>query len=80
MLKIEKFIKQRNGNYKLKLENSNELIIHEDLILKYELLLSKNIDTNTMEKLLQEQKIYDVYNVVLKYMEQINIVVRKVLN
>lgn len=69
MIKIEKFIKQTNGNYKLKLENDNELIVHEDLILKYELLLSKNIDQNTIEKLREEQKNYDVYNIALKYIK-----------
>lgn len=69
MLKIEKFIKQKDGNYKLKLENSNELIVHEDLILKYELLLTKNINEEVMEQLREEQKNYDVYNVALKYIK-----------
>ena len=69
MLKIEKFIKQKDGNYKLKLENSNELIVHEDLILKYELLLTKNINEEIMEQLREEQKNYDVYNVALKYIK-----------
>ena len=69
MIKIEKFVKQKNGNYKLKLEDSNELIIHEDLILKYELLLTKSIDKEKLEKLLEEQKVYDVYNIALKYIK-----------
>ena len=69
MIKIEKFIKQKNGNYKLKLENSNELIVHEDLILKYELLLTKNLDYNKIQKIIEEQKIYDVYNAALKYIK-----------
>lgn len=69
MIKIEKFVKQKNGNYKLKLEDSNELIIHEDLILKYELLLTKSIDKEKLERLLEEQKVYDVYNIALKYIK-----------
>lgn len=69
MIKIEKFVKQKNGNYKLKLENSNELIVHEDLILKYNLLLTKSLEYNTIQNLIEEQKIYDVYNVALKYIK-----------
>ena len=69
MIKIEKFVKMKDGNYKLKLENSNELIVHEDLILKYELLLTKNINEDIIETLKEEQRVYDVYNVALKYIK-----------
>ena len=69
MIKIEKFVKQKDGNYKLKLENNSELIVHEDLILKYELLITKNLDQKRIETIKEEQKTYDVYNVALKYIK-----------
>ena len=69
MIKIDKFVKQKDGNYKLKLEDSSELIVHEDLILKYELLLTKNLEQEKIETIKEEQKIYDLYNVALKYIK-----------
>lgn len=67
-MKIEKFSKQKNDMYLLLLENSNKIRIHEDLILKYELLLHKNVDPSLLEKLYQENQIYEVYTIALKYL------------
>ena len=43
-MKIEKFSKNKDGMYLITLEDGNKIKIHEDLILKYELLLSKKLD------------------------------------
>ena len=68
-MQINKFIKLKDGNYKIQFNNNDELKVHEDLILKYELLLKKEMDENLKEKIISEQKIYDIYNVALKYIK-----------
>lgn len=67
-MKIEKFSKQKNGMYLLVLEDGNKIKIHEDLILKYELLLRKKLDAHLLEKIYQENQIYEVYAIALKYL------------
>lgn len=67
-MKIEKFSKAKNSMYILTLDDSNKIKIHEDLILKYELLLSKMIDNNLLEKLLLENQVYEIYELALKYL------------
>lgn len=65
---IEKFSKQKNGMYLLVLDNGNKVKIHENLILKYGLLLNKQLDNSLLEKLYQENQVYEVYSIALKYL------------
>ena len=67
-MKIIKFVKKKNGMYLLKIEDGNEYKVHEDLILKYGLLLHKELDDDLVEKILEENKVYEVYEVALKYL------------
>lgn len=67
-MKIEKFSKQKNGMYLLNLEDGNKIKIHEDLILKYGLLLNKKIEESLLEKLYQENQVYEIYEIALKYL------------
>lgn len=69
MQKINKFTKLKDGIYKLKLDDNQELKVHEDLILKYELLLTKTLTEETKKQIEEEQRIYDVYNIALKYIK-----------
>lgn len=66
-MKIEKFTKNKNGMYILVLDNGNKIKVHEDLILKYELLLSKKINEKLLEAIQKENQIYEIYEVALKY-------------
>lgn len=74
-MKIISYNKQKNGMYKIKFENNFSIILHEDLILKYNLLLNKYIDDEKLEELYEENKTYEVYNIALKY---INVKLRSV--
>lgn len=67
-MKIEKFSKHKNGMYHLILEDGNKVKIHEDLILKYSLLLTKQVDDSLLEELHHENQIYEIYEVALKYL------------
>ncbi len=64
---INKFTKQKNGQYKIELDNEESIIVHEDLILKYDLLINKKIDDKKMEKLLEENITFIAYDQAIKY-------------
>ena len=66
-MKIIKFTKKKDGMYNLLLEDDNTILVHEDLILKYGLLLSKDIDDKLRETILQENLNYTAKTVALKY-------------
>ena len=64
---IEKFTKNKNGMYKLDFEGGKKMLLHEDLILKYELLLKRNISSDVEEKILIENNNYLAYNKAIKF-------------
>lgn len=64
---INKFIKSKNGMYIILLDNNVKVKIHEDLILKYNLLITKTLDEDTLEKTRVENMTYEIYEVALKY-------------
>jgi len=78
-MKIEKFSKNKNGMYLITLETGEKIKIHEDLILKYELLLSKNVDSSLLAKIEKENQVYEIYEIALKYLN-IRLRSRKELN
>ena len=65
-MKILKFTKKRNGWYELLLENNEKLLMHEDLILKYDLLINKSISKNS-DKILNENNYYLAYDKAVRY-------------
>lgn len=67
-MKIDKYKKLRNGKYELTLDNLETMILYEDTILKYNLLLTKNIGINKKEVLDFDRKC-DVYYVGLRYIK-----------
>jgi Uncharacterized protein conserved in bacteria len=66
-MNINKFTKLKDGQYKIILEDLTNIVIHEDLILKYDLLLTKKLDEETKEKILKENLNYIAYSIALKY-------------
>lgn len=68
-MKIEKFTKLKSGQYKLILDDNTNILLHEDLILKYELLIYREIDNEKIEQLLEENKSYIAYDLALNYLK-----------
>ena len=68
-MKIERFTKLKNGQYKLNLDDSTNILLHEDLILKHELLIYREIDDDKVEQLLEENKSYTAYDLALNYLK-----------
>ncbi len=65
-MKILKYTKLKNNQYKLSLDNGVELNLYEDLILKENLLLTKEITTKEVEKILELNNYYAAYYKALK--------------
>ena len=66
-MKILKYEKKGNNNYKIYLDNDKVITINEDVILKYKLLYKKEIDEFLLEEILQDNNNYDIYNKCVKY-------------
>ena len=66
-MKIEKIVRKPNNKYILELDNGDKIKTYDEVILKYGVLFHKEIDSDTLEQLVSENNYYDVYNKVLKY-------------
>lgn len=60
-IKIVKYKKSSNGKYKVYLDNNHELLLYEDVILKYNLLLTKEIDESLLIDIDKYNQECDVY-------------------
>ena len=52
-MKVIKYKKMANSRYKVYLEDNHELLLYEDVILKFELLLKKDIDDDKLYNLIK---------------------------
>ena len=66
-MKVKKFKKVGKNKYKV-IFDSTELTLYEDIILKYE-LLTKDIDVDLIDKIIEENRWYEAYDTALSYVE-----------
>ena len=66
-LKIEKYEKIGQSKYRLYLENGEVIDTYDEIILKNELLLKKELDSYLYNQILIESKIQELYNSCIKY-------------
>lgn len=66
-MKILRYEKKKNGMYQVFFDNGNNFDIHEEIILKYEMLLKKEFTNKEIDVLLDENKIYVYYDLAIKY-------------
>ncbi len=69
-MKINKFTKSRNGMYIITFEDNSKVKIHEDLILKYNLLITKEITDKEKDLIYNENKIYEIYEIATSYINK----------
>ena len=69
-MKIVSYHKKRDNLYELILENNEHLLLYDDIILKHELLLKKEIDVQLINQLLEENKYLESYFIALKYISK----------
>lgn len=65
-MKINKYKKLKSNKYEVTLEDGEKITLYEDVILKEELLLKKNIDN--ISRLTEINKEYEIYDISLKYL------------
>ena len=66
-MKVNKFKKVGRNKYKVIFDNT-ELTLFEDIIIKYE-LLTKDIDVDLLDKIIEENRWYEAYDMALSYIE-----------
>ena len=66
-MKIIKYEKKGNDQYKIYLENNQTINLYENVILKHNLLYKKEIDKSLLEKLDTDNFKEDIYNKCIKY-------------
>jgi len=66
-MKIIKYEKKGNNTYKIYLENNQTITVYEDVILKNNLLYKKEIDTELLEKISNDNLYEEIYNKCVKY-------------
>ena len=67
-MEIRKFKKVGKNKYKI-LFDTEELTLYEDIILKYELLIKKEISLDDLDRIIKDNNDYDAYNMALNYIE-----------
>lgn len=66
-MNIVKFKKKNKDQYELILDNNEKLIIYEDIIIKYNLLVNKNIDAEILSKINKENSFASIYSKCIRY-------------
>lgn len=69
LVQVEKYKKMRDGKYKVSFSNGKEMDLYEEVILKYELLLKKEIDTKKILGMIDYNQECDAYYAALKYLK-----------
>lgn len=67
VMKINKFTKKKNGMYDISFEDGRTITAHEDIILKYELLIKKELTEELEQKIEKENITYIAYDLAIKY-------------
>lgn len=67
-MKIKKYIKTGSNKYKIILENDESLILYEDVILKFELLLKKEIED--LKEIQEYNQKFELYDKALSYISK----------
>jgi len=66
-IKILKYVKLKNNQYQVNLENES-IILDDEIIIKHELLQKKKIENTQLEELKKEQNNLKGYHFALKYL------------
>lgn len=69
-MKIEKLKKRPNGLYTIYLDNFNSYDFYEEIILKYELLITKTIEEDELNRIIKDNNNYESYYEALKVLKR----------
>ncbi len=66
-MKVIKFKKKNKDEYEIFLDNNTKLTVYDEVIIKNNLLLKRELDDKTLKKIIQENKKESIYVTALKY-------------
>jgi len=66
-MKIKKIKKLSSNKYKIEFEDAESIITYDNVILENNILLKKEIDSETYIKLSSQNSYYEIYNKAVKY-------------
>lgn len=66
-MKIEKYEKTSKAKYRVYLDNGEVIDTYDEVILKNDLLLKKDLDTYLYQKIIADSRIQELYNACIKY-------------
>lgn len=69
-MKIEKYKKMSRGRYKVFFSDNLNIIFYEDIILKHNLLLKKEISEDELDKIVLDNNEYSAYDMALEYISR----------
>lgn len=67
-MNILKFKKLSKGKYKVFLDNNSVVVLHENIIIKYNLLITKKIDNYS--QIIKDNNNYMIYDMVIDYISK----------
>lgn len=68
-MQIVKFKKMSGSKYKVFFSSGLNITVHEDIILKYNMLTNKYIDNELLDEVITDNNNYMVYDLALKYIK-----------
>ncbi len=66
-MKINSYKKKKSNLYEITLSNKNKINLYDDVILKYGLLLKKELSEKELVKILQDNALYESYYKAVKF-------------
>ena len=69
-MKIKSFKKEKNNKYKIIFESGEDIVLYDDVIVKYNLLVNKTFDTNKLTEIIKYNSNLDAYYLSLKYISK----------
>lgn len=69
-MKITLFKKTKNNKYELTFDNGDKVSFYDDLIVKYNLIINKDLDINKLNELISENNSLDGYYLSIKYINK----------
>ncbi len=68
-MKILKYKKLSSNKYKVFFDNGENITLHENIIIKYNLLISKEIKDSEFDNIIKDNNYYSIYELALKYID-----------
>ena len=67
-MKIQKFVKLKSNKYSIEIEDGDRIKLYDDVIVKYNLLVNKEMDLETFDEIIEYNSRLDAYYKSLRYL------------